>query len=173
MDSLNLVSYTEGGSDVTYSTSSSDCESTESDDGHWGEDYFLDVGFGDLMLTKLGSKESEAVVDNSAESLWCSNLDRFSNILRSSMSNLHATDLDVKVFSRLNSIDDEEHESKTVESVYTSNTPKTESETDDTVHQGIVVCSDNSTSKKGNDIRTSVSSMKHYYLSTNDLTMVD
>lgn len=68
---------------------------TETDDETFDEDYFLDVGFGELMLQPSVDENMQQsdpispVTDVSESSMWCSNLDKFSNILRSSMTNLN------------------------------------------------------------------------------------
>ena len=155
-------------------TSSCDSASIDSYDENCNEDYFLDVGFGELMLGKPKDGEVENFTDNSAESLWCSNLDRFSNILKSSISNIHAAaELDATTASKLNVIKDEESCSSSAGSDHDNETSETESQLDG--KSDVAVLADDDAASEDSQIvsKISKSHMKHYYLSTSDLSLLD
>lgn len=156
-------------------------EATETDDDTFDQDYFLDVGFGELMLQSSTEENNQPLSPSEAgteSSMWCSNLDKFSNILRSSMSNLHtAADTHQKGFHTLTSIEDEGDNNAILEEIIgQSETSETESQmnADDrqlTDQQNSSSCSSDEEFPQHKSF--SKSSMKHYYLSMNNLNMVE
>lgn len=156
-------------------------EATETDDETFDEDYFLDVGFGELMLQNSTEENNQPISPSEVaaeSSMWCSNLDKFSNILRSSMSNLHtATDTNHKSFTTLTSIEDEGDNSAILEEIIAqSETSETESQmnSDDRqpTDQHSSGCSSDDEIVQQKSLSKS-NSMRHYYLSTSNLNNIE
>ncbi|XP_067935160.1 uncharacterized protein [Watersipora subatra] len=76
--------------DFTDNEYDGDTSETEMDDDTYDEDYFLDVGYGELMLQPSSDAPSQVdCTEGTESSMWCSNLEKFSNILRTSMTNVN------------------------------------------------------------------------------------
>lgn len=162
-----------------------DTSETETDDDTYNEDYFLDVGFGELMLQPSNDdgQQSDTPVsptaDGTESSMWCSNLDKFSNILRSSMTNLHTiADNHPKSYktlgSRTKSVDDiadskdilDELAEESTESI--GETSETESQQTGEDRQISQHC-ESSEEEPSYSKPLSKANMGHYYLSSNNL----
>ena len=168
-----------------------DTSETETDDETYDEDYFLDVGFGELMLTSQTSVEEEGQVldvptsptmaDNGNEShMWCSNLDKFSNILRSSMTNLNtATDNGTsKPYRTLKSLSSVDHVENSTDIIIddlieeSAEIPDETSETESQItREDRMPAGENESSEEESYFSKPLSktNMKHYYLSSDDL----
>lgn len=156
---------------------------TESEEDSYNEDYFLDVGYGDLMLQSQTSVEEDQpdimspVESGNEKALWCSNLDKFSNILRSSMSNLHSiTETQSKSYRTLTSIDEPEDStgssSEQIEEVENSETESQQCSAED---RGLPVSQSpiQSSEDECDTYKLSRTNLKNYYLSTNNLTNLE
>jgi len=154
-----------------------DTSGTETDDGDFNEDYFLDFGFGELQLHNQGSREEvpNSPTTEGEGSMWCSNLDKFSNILRSSMSNLNTADIQNKHFTTMTSLDEGDGSQILEDLVHKSISDESEvDESSMTESQITQQLTDNEESDEEYDSKPlTKTNLKHYYLSTTNLNQVE
>lgn len=167
-----------------------DTSETETDDEDYNEDYFLDVGYGELMLTSHNSIDEDGPVTEVPMSptteggndshMWCSNLDKFSNILRSSMTNLSSpTDNGNKSYRTLKSLSSVDHMATSdliiddlIEESRELVEETSETESQLTTEDRPAVSGDHESSEEEEQYYSkplSKTNMKHYYLSADDL----
>lgn len=157
--------------------------STETDDESYNEDYFLDMGFGELMLqTSVSSggaehptaETPESPTDTGESSMWCSNLDKFSNILRSSMTNLHVADSPNKpsrVLQPMTSIEDVDRADVSEETSASQRMENSDTESQQTAAEDGQLSEHDESSEEERYYPKPLSktNMAHYYLSSTNL----
>lgn len=162
-----------------------DTSSTETDDDAYDEDYFLDVGMGELMLQTSVDESHQLelpvspTVEQNESSMWCSNLDKFSNILRSSMTNLSTmNDSTLKPYKPvITHYEDSSNNSDIIDELIEGSLdlPEENSETESQLTE------DNKTMDQCESSDEEIyyskplskSNIKHYYLSSNNLTRTE
>ena len=140
-----------------------DTSGTETDNDPFDEDYLLDVGFAELMLQS--GDDMELSRQSSDSSTWCSNLNKFSNILNT----LPTVDSSSKQYtmasSSLYNLSDEEYDELTSSICRAEGEPRENSDTESQMvaadHLSDGLESDDEFSCKP----VAQTDMNHYYLS--------
>ena len=136
-----------------------DTSGTETDSDPFDEDYFLDVGVNELMLQSTEHLE----LSNSDSSTWCSNTNKFSNILNTLPSTDNLSSRRYMTMTSVGLSDDENYEDIT-KSILDINEIKENSDTESQIVGGEETCdleSDDEFMCKP----VAQTDMNHYYLS--------
>lgn len=144
-----------------------DTSGTETDNDPFDEDYLLDVGFAELMLQSSEDLEMSRSGDSST---WCSNLNKFSNILNTLPSVDSTTrQYNNAVTSNLYNLSDDEYD-ELAKSITSFSEQKESSDTE----SQMVAADHLSDGLESDDEFTckpvAPADMNHYYLSTTDLS---
>lgn len=146
-----------------------DTSGTETDNDPFDEDYFLDVGLNELMLQSTEHLE----LSNSDSSTWCSNTNKFSNILNTLPSTDDSATKQYKAMTSMCLSDDENYEDIT-RSILDLNELKENSDTESQMLASDHMCEGLESDDEFMYKPVAQTDMNHYYLSTtNDASLAE